>query len=247
MAQNQRKVLYEAIRKGQERIASGLKSGRLSSGKKDAPGFADGSNETLGLQDEVLSAGKKIEVSSLLTGTLVISVPYRLAGVILLAMILVVLMAFWLGQIRGTRRSVELKPVQASKPAVMERDEGSAAAEIEETDESGPVPGKTGAGKGLLSPAGSNVIVIATVKDAEDLEPVREYFSANGVGTEILQRELYCFLVTTDRFQSPKRRGSNGYKALQLIKKIGLDYKAPDGGKNFGKEPFQDAYPMKLR
>jgi hypothetical protein len=91
------------------------------------------------------------------------------------------------------------------------------------------------------------VIVIATVKDAEDLKPVQKFFSANGVGTEILQRDRYSFLVTTDRFQSPNRRGSNGYRALQLIKKIGLDYKVPDGGKNFGKEPFQDAYPMKLR
>lgn len=246
MTQNQRKILYEAIRKGQERIASGIKSGRFSSGKKETPKFAEGGNETLGLQDEVLSAGKKTEVSSL-TGTLVISVPYRVAGVIVLAMILVVLMAFWLGQIRGTRRSVEPEPVQASEPAVTEKDEGSAAAETKETDESETVQEKTEADRVLSSPAGDNVIVIATVKDAEDLKPVQEYFTANGVGTEILQRELYCFLVTADRFQSPNRRGSNGYRALQLIKKIGLDYKVPAGGKNFGKEPFQDAYPMKLR
>ena len=246
MAQNQRKVLYEAIRKGQERIASGIKSGQFSSGKKETPKFAKGGNETLGLQDEVLSAGKKTEVS-LLTGTLVISVPYRVAGVIVLAMILVVLIAFWLGQIRGTRRSMELEPVQMSEPAMTEQDEGSVAAEFEETDESGPVPEKTEADKAIFSPAGNNVIVIATVKDAEDLKPVQEYFTANGVGAEILQRKDYCLLVTADRFQNPDRRGSNGYKALQLIKKIGLDYKVPGGGKNFGKEPFQDAYPMKLR
>jgi hypothetical protein len=245
MTQNQRKVFYEAIRKSQEKIASGIKSGRFSSGKKETPKFADGGKETLGLQGGVLSAGKKTEISSL-TGTLVISVPYRVAGVIVLAMILVVLVAFWLGQIRGTRRSVEPEPVQTSESAVTEKDEGSAAAEIKEPDESEAVSEKTRADR-VLSPAGDNVIVIATVKDAEDLKPVQEYFSANGVGTEILQRELYSFLVTTDRFQSPNRRGSNGYKALQLIKKIGLDYKVPDGGKNFGKEPFQDAYPMKLR
>ncbi len=246
MTKNQRKVFYEAIRKSQEKIASGIKSGRFSSGKKETPKFADGGKETLGLQDGVLSAGKKTEISSL-TRTLVISVPYRVAGVIVLAMILVVLMAFWLGQIRGTRRSVELEPVQVSEPAMTEQDEGSVTAEFEETDESGPVLDKTEADKAIFSSTGSNVIVIATVKDAEDLKPVQEYFSANGVGTKILQRELYSFLVTTDRFQSPNRRGSNGYKALQLIKKIGLDYKVPDGGKNFGKEPFQDAYPMKLR
>jgi hypothetical protein len=246
MSQNQRKVLYEAIRKGQERIASGIKSGQFSSGKKETPKFADGGNETRGLKDEVLSAGKKTEFS-LLTGTLVISIPYRVAGVIVLALILVVLMAFWLGQIRGTRRSAELEPVETSEPAVTGQDKGSVAATIKEMDESGTVLEEAEADKGLYSPAGDNVIVIATVKDAEDLKPVQEYFTANGVGTKILQRELYCFLVTTDRFQTPNRRGSNGYKALQLIKKIGLDYNVPDGGKNFGKEPFQDAYPMKLR
>jgi len=89
--------------------------------------------------------------------------------------------------------------------------------------------------------------VIATVKNAEDLEPVREYYAANGVRTQIVQKEMYCFLITKDRFDNPERRGSNGYKALQLIKKIGLDYKKPDGGKNFGKVPFQDAYGMKIR
>ena len=163
-------------------------------------------------------------------------------------MILVVLMAFWLGQIRGIRRSAEVEPVvQTSEPAVTEKDESTAAAEFEETDESETVLEETEADEGLHAPAGDNVIVIATVKDAEDLKPVQEYFSANGVGTEILQRELYCLLVTADKFQSPNRRGSSGNKALQLIKKIGLDYKVPDGGKNFGKEPFQDAYPMKLR
>jgi len=246
MTQNQRKVLYEAILKGQERIASGIKSGRFRTGKEETPKFANGGNETLGLQDKALSAGKKTEFSSL-TGTLVISVPYRVAGVIVLALILVVLMAFWLGQIRGSRRSARPEPVVASEPAVTGQDEGFVAAKIEETDESETVLEETEADKGLYSPAGNNVIVIATVKDAEDLKPVQEYFTANGVGTEILQRELYCFLVTTDKFQSPNRRGSNGYKALQLIKRIGLDYKVTDGGKNFGKEPFQDAYPMKLR
>ena len=228
MSQNQRKVLYEAIRKGQERIASGIKSGRFSSEKKGAPEFAKGGNETLGLQNEVLSAGKKTEVSSL-TGTLVISIPYRLAGVIVLAMILVVLIAFWLGQIRGTRRSAEPGPVQTSEPAVTG------------TNESETVPGKTEAYEDLLTSADGNAIVIATVikNNAEDLKPVQEYFSANGVETEILKKERYCFLVTTSRFQGPMTK-----RALQLIKKIGLDYKVPAGGKSFGKEPFQDAYPL---
>ena len=246
MTQNQRKVLYEAILRGQERIASGIKSGKFRTEKEETPKFADGGNETRGLKDDVLSASKKTEVSSL-AGTLVISIPYRVAGIIVLALILVVLMAFWLGQIRGTRRGAELEPVGASEPAVTGQDEASAAAKVKETGESETVLEEAEADKGLYSPAGDNVIVIATVKDAEDLKPVQEYFTTNGVGTEILQRELYCFLVTTDKFQSPNRRGSNGYKALQLIKKIGLDYKVPDGGKNFGKEPFQDAYPMKLR
>ena len=166
MAQNQRKVLYEAIRKGQERIASGIKSGRFSSEKKETPKFAKGGNETLGLQNEVLSAGKKTEVSSL-TGTLVISIPYRLAGVIVLAMILVVLMAFWLGQIRGTRRSAEVEPVQTSEPAVTEKDESFAAAEFEETDESETVLEEAEADEGPRTPAGDNVIVIAVAGRGE--------------------------------------------------------------------------------
>ena len=143
---------------------------------------------------------------------------------------------------------MEIGSKQETVPAAMQREAyEDYAAKTERQGESEAGAGAEDDKEDVLVAAGSNAIVIATVKDAKDLEPVQEHFAANGVKTEIIQKEMYCFLITKDRFQNPKRHGSNGYKALQLIKKIGLDYKKTDGGKNFGKEPFQDAYGMKIR
>ena len=244
MAQNQRKVLYEAILKGQEKIASGIKAGRFSSVRKETSSSAAAGDETAGLQDEVLSAGKQAEVRSP-----TMSVPYRLAGIIILVIILVVLVAFWLGQIRGQRRSMEIGAGQVSVPLAPQQEdyEGYAVkTEPQGESESAAVRVETDE-EDVLLPAGDNAIVIATVKEAGDLIPVQKHFAANGVKTEIVQKEAYYLLITKDRFGNPKRHGSDGYKALQLIKKIGLDYKVPDGGQNFGPEPFQDAYGMKMR
>jgi hypothetical protein len=244
MAQNQRKVLYEAILKGQEKIASGVKAGRFSSVRKETSSSAAAGDETADPQDEVLSADKQTEVRSP-----TMSVPYRLAGIIILVIILVVLVAFWLGQIRGQRRSMEIGAGQESVPlAPQQEDYEGYTVKTEQQYEPEPVAVKIESDKeDVLLSAGDNAIVIATVREAEDLMLVQRHFAANGVKTEIVQKEAYCLLITKDRFNNPKRQGSDGYRALQLIKKIGLDYKVSKGGQNFGPEPFQDAYGMKMR
>lgn len=93
---------------------------------------------------------------------------------------------------------------------------------------------------------GDHVIVIMTYRLREDLEPVRDYFASNGIVTNIDKQGGYYYLLTAERFKSPKQKGSDGFYALEKIKKIGADYRAPSGYETFGAEPFQDAYGMKI-
>jgi len=95
--------------------------------------------------------------------------------------------------------------------------------------------------------AGDHVIVIVQYRQKGDLEPVMNYFTVNGIATEIEKRGSYYFLVTKDKFQNPQKQGTDGYLAKNKIKEIGTKYKAPPGFETFGSVPFQDAYGMKLK
>ena len=94
--------------------------------------------------------------------------------------------------------------------------------------------------------AGDHVIVIMTYRLRRDLEPVKDYFAGNGIATNIEKQGDYYYLLTAEKFKSPKQRDSDGFYALEKIKRIGADYKAPSGYETFGAEPFQDAYGMKI-
>jgi hypothetical protein len=92
-----------------------------------------------------------------------------------------------------------------------------------------------------------HVIVIATYTKREHLLPAQTYFDSSGIKTEILRRGSYYLLVTSERFDSPLKAGSDGQKMLEKIRSVGGKYKAPDGYENFGRTPFQDAYGMKVK
>jgi hypothetical protein len=95
---------------------------------------------------------------------------------------------------------------------------------------------------------GDNAIVITTYTKQDDLVPVGVYFKQNGIDTEIIKQGSYYYLVTKERYyEDPKQNGTEGYKALQAIKRIGVNYKAPKGYERFSSTPFQDAYGKKLK
>jgi hypothetical protein len=96
-------------------------------------------------------------------------------------------------------------------------------------------------------PAGDHIIVIVAYTKQEDLTPVAAYFKKNGVETEVVKQGSYYLLVTKDRFESPERSGTDGYQMKQTIKRLGANYKAPDGYERFSSAPFQDAYGKKVK
>ncbi len=99
----------------------------------------------------------------------------------------------------------------------------------------------------LTKPMGDHVIVVVQYPNRRDLEPVKEYYRRHGIEMKIQRRGNSYFLLTENKFESPRRAGSDGYYAREKIRQLGKAYSAPRGFETFGSEPFQDAYGMKVR
>lgn len=93
---------------------------------------------------------------------------------------------------------------------------------------------------------GNNRIVIQTVQNSGDLEPVKDFFAQNGIETEIRKIGNWYYLITVEKYDNPDKAGTDGFVAKQRIIELGAKYQSPPGYGSFGKAPFQDAYGMRL-
>jgi len=91
-------------------------------------------------------------------------------------------------------------------------------------------------------PTGNNVIVLVQYEAHADLVPVRDHFDRHNIETEIVMENGRYFLQTKNRYDNPGTLGTDGYKVLQEIIKIGAKYKAPPNYEPFTQHLFSDAY-----
>lgn len=166
-------------------------------------------------------------------GRIEMSIPYQIVIAVLLGIVLVILAVFRLGQLSGNKAG---ESALLEKPAV-------SIDSVELVQEPANVWENTIAGPRRT---GNNRIVIQTWQDSEQLEPVKEYFTANGIATEIREISGMYYLVTKDKYANPEKGGTDGYYAKQKIIKLGAKYKAPPGYGSFGTKPFYDAYGMRF-
>ncbi len=202
-------------------------------------------------------------------GRIEISIPWQLGVAIGLGLILVVLIAFRLGQIdQKARFAGTQQPVRTSAPSTAP-DGNTTAAGAGEAEASAAGSG-TGGGPGTATPAastGDHVIVLAQYPVRTHLEPVRSYFASKGVQTEILAvsvlRQYFSerglntavlpgedgfMLVTSGTlYENPNNPDSDGYAMKQKIVRLGAQYKAPTGYETFAPNYFSDAYGMKIK
>jgi hypothetical protein len=165
-----------------------------------------------------------------------ISLPYQFAIVLILGLILLFLIAFWLGQI--TYRSSQKATISTSKAS-------TSIQKAVPAEEKAPLLASTQ----KVEPAkskGDNRIVIQTFQLRADLVPVKQYFAQFGIETEIIKISDWYYLVTKDKYENPAKAGTDGYIAKQKIIELGAKYKAPQGYETFGDKPFSDAYGMKF-
>lgn len=252
MAKNiRRTVLYEIIQKKCGKLPTHKKLGRSSPAEALRGASSQEKADESSPQQKNVTVGAR--TVSKMFGPLPrkrgLSISYPVVVVLALALVIAILGAFRLGQLYSP---IDKKPPTSDVVVAEEYVDSAVLSHKDILPEAAVTPELPDAAGSVAeeespSPAGDHVIVIATYKRGEDLVPVKEYFDQNGIETQIQERSDYYFLVTKDKFQSPRRAGTNGYSALQRIRQVGVDYEAPQGYESFAPNLFQDAYGMKIR
>lgn len=181
-------------------------------------------------------------------GRIEFSIPYQLAITAGLALVLLLLLVFRLGQYSSPKKtSSESLPPQPSSTTGADRDVLPGLARTETTstavDTSASVDSRTTAPVST----GGNVIVLARYNAQSQLVPVQEFFRQKNIPTEIVTSGDMYLLQTIERFvDNPATVGTKGYELKQKIAEIGKAYKAPEGYYTFAPKYFSDAYGRKI-
>jgi hypothetical protein len=176
-------------------------------------------------------------------GRIEISLPYQIAIAVPFVVILLLLMAYRLGQYTSSHASdsdASLDNAAGKKSQVSSNSVtivSQTAQQPKVTATQAPLP---------ADQTGNNRIVIQTYKLRSHLEPVKQYFAQFGIATEILQVGDWYYLVTKNKYDNPQKPGTSGFYARQKIIELGANYKAPPGFEPFGDKPFSDAFGMKF-
>jgi hypothetical protein len=169
-----------------------------------------------------------------------LSLPYQVAIALLLAIILVALVLYRLGQMSGPSRAqptasgknapAKTPPGQPIKPAPTETQTTA-----DEVEKNGPTEQQR-----------DHVIVVQQYDTRADLVPVQKHFADYDIETEIVLMKGVYFLITKDRYEDTETTGTQGYQAKLMIRNVGAFYRAPAGHERFARRKFSDAYGMKI-
>ena len=244
MARNRKKkALYEVISKARFKSSYGKALERLQSGKaaEDEPIAARAGME---IAERAAGWPRRPKMAQFNAGRIEISMPYQLAIALLLGLVLLILVAFRLGQINQKAADSAIKMQEPPQEAV-----GRPIATAPQMPAPVEKPASVAASAEKVEPAtpkGNNRIVIQTWQSRAQLEPVKDFFARVGIETEIRKIDNWWYLITKDKYENPERQGTDGYSAKQKIIELGAKYKAPPGRETFGPKPFDDAYGMKF-
>jgi len=239
-----KKSLYEVFSKDRksQSLASRLMDRLKPTPKIHEPQTIIQSPVSNQISESMLRWPRKPRLLQFNAGRVEISMPYQLAIAIVLAIVLIGLVFYRLGQI-SYKNMIE-KPANPAKQA-SKNNAKRANAKTRKSPMSSRNLSKT---QNVTSVRflGSNRIVIQTWSDRAQLEPVKWYFARNGIKTEVRKIGDDYYLVSADKYRNPQTLGTDGYRALQRIIELGAGYKPPPGYASFGKKPFHDAYGMKF-
>lgn len=192
---------------------------------------------------------KKPKILQYNLGRIEFSIPYQLAITAGLAIILLFLLIFRLGQYSSPKRAgnePEVKPTSDNTGAERPALPSLASPLTTRTETDSPTPVLENRGAAPVS-TGNNVIVLAQYNAPSQLQPAKEYFDKNGIPTEIVPVGSKYFLQTVERFvDNPVKAGTKGYELKQKITVLGKNYKAPQGYETFAPNYFSDAIGWKI-
>ena len=243
MAHERRRIsMYEVMSKGQ------LKAGLNKTLKKQRPEKTEievkiPAEKPLPVPGKTAYWRRKPKLVQFNAGRVEISLPYPIAIAVLLGIILLFVVALWLGEVGYFSRggvspgSVLKNPVGTTVEGPTGRREGTDIEEGIRTDTTITETDKT---------AGKNRIVIQTYDKRADLELVQYHFAEGGIETEIRKIGDRFYLITVNKYDNHGKAGTDGYAAREQIIKLGAQYKAPQGYETFAPKLFKDAYGMKF-
>lgn len=240
MARNRGKMsLYEVIGQSKSKSGYGKTLKKITSEKSDSDKQATAESAQLATV-RTTHWPRKPRLLQFNAGRIEISLPYPLAIAVLLGIILLFLVALWLGETGYLNRMRITNSAGTVLNGLRKTVEGGMAGS-DKNERISPDVEKT------ITGTGNNRIVIQTYDKRADLELVQYHFAEGGIETEIRKIGDTFFLVTVDRYEkAPKIEGTDGYAALQKIKKWGARYKAPQGYESFATNLFSDAYGKKF-
>ncbi len=229
-----KKSLYEVIGEGRlkSRYSKSLEQPHPEKTDRDKPT----TEPSMAVPERATQWPRKPRIVQFNAGRIEISIPYQLAIVFLLGIILVVLVVFRLGEWAAKKQENNLDTPPARK-------EPAGRGQNTDTDEKMLVNGEK---TELAEPKGNNRIVIQEYQVRAHLEPVQQYFAQFDIETEIRKIGGTYYLVTRKKYENPGRAGTDGYLAKQKIIEFGAQYKAPQGYETFAPHFFKDAYGMKF-
>jgi hypothetical protein len=245
-----KKALYEVMSKARVKSELSKPVEHFQPAKPDAVAPVVQQKSDEGVPKSTAKWWRKPRIVQFNAGRIEFSIPYQIAVVLFLGFTFVVIAAYRLGQTSYPAQQQEQQVVQSEDvqlDADTERPIVPASSNIEQPLE--PAEDATAETEVAepVEPTGSNVIVLVQYNSLPDLAPVQEYFRKHGIELEIVPEGGRYFLQTKQRYDNPSKPGTDGYRALQKIKEIGKEYKAPKGYETFASNLFQDAYGKKVQ
>lgn len=253
MARNRgKKALYEVMSKARQKPGYGKSLEPMPPKSAGENRSETERKSAIGMPKGKVQWSRKPRLVQYNNGRIEFSMPYQVAIALGLALILIILASYRLGQF--SYRPQEPSPPQPS--GLMRSVEQESRTERAAMDISSPspaanenVPSQTERIEPNVEPiesTGNNVIVLVEYHSPADLGPVQAHFEEHGIATEIRMRNGRYFLQTINKYDNPDKPGTDGYQVKQKIIEIGKKYKAPLGYETFATHYFSDAYGMKV-
>ena len=249
MARNRgKKALYEVMSKAKVKPGPDIIVEQLHPKKADEPEPEKEKKPVLEKPRTATQWWNKPRIVQYNGGRIEFSLHYQIAIAIVLGLILLVLIAYRLGQLSMAKQETA-GPVRLTNNETLENRTGQN--DRTEMQQAEPVTQDPPA-KQAVVPAqstGNNVLVLTQYGARADLVPVQEFFAKNGIELDIVLENGRYFLQTKKTFDNPNNPGTDGYKMKQIIAKIGAAYKneAPEGYQKFAPHYFSDAYGKKVK
>jgi hypothetical protein len=250
---NGQMALYEVLNKERFNAAQKKELARVTQGKaQKAQPIAILPQQPKNADTKQTAWTKKSSMFRLNSGKIEAFMPYPIAVTVVMALALLLVIAFQVGQALGKRSTGIAKSSQAT---VNLADTAKAAKEMARLA-AVPASKRAAVSEGLMPAASTTVvagertaesssagqakyaeyvIVLKQLGSSRDLEPARQFFDERGS----------YFLVTKEKYDSLSP-GTPGYAVCEKIKQIGANYKPPEGYNGFAPHMFNDVYGRKM-